>query len=248
MQPSKQQVEPLYQVHVTCSNCTHEYKTSKVRTSFQKIVKTDTDFCVHYADVNPDFYTVRVCPLCGYAHTENFREFMKPQARERIYDKITKKWNHHDYGAERNLGQAITIYKLALLSAQLTEQSDAIVGGLCFKIGCFYRFSESSEQERRFMQFALESYINAFEHESKIDLNEAKMMYMIGELHRRLGNYEESIRWFSRLVTDKAINDIGMIRRAREQWQVAKTQLSEQKALAQKEQAESSNDQTTTEE
>ncbi|OEF96492.1 DUF2225 domain-containing protein [Desulfuribacillus alkaliarsenatis] len=227
----KQQIEPIYQVSVTCPNCTFESKTSKVRSSFVKTKKTDTDFCIHYEGENPDFYLVRVCIACGYAYTDNFKfTTLGKQLQERLNSIITQKWNNHDYGGRRTLKDAITVYKLALLCAQLTEQSDVIIGGLCFKLACFYRFKDNVEQEQRFLQYALDSYMNFFQNESNVNVNEAKMIYLMAEIQRRLGDYRGAVKWFDKVIKDKSITDVGIIRKSREQWQVARDQLREQEA------------------
>lgn len=67
------------------------------------------------------------------------------------------------------------------------------------------------------MKFALDAYIQVFETEA-MDLNNARLMYLIGELHRRLGNYNDAVRWFTRVVNDKRIMDASMIKACREQW------------------------------
>jgi len=227
MQNTKENVEPLYQISVTCPNCSYGYKTSKVRRSFVKTIKTDSDFCVHYKDINPDFYLVRICPMCGYAFTENFKSNVKPHVKERIYETITKKWQNINYGNERNINDAIKLYKLSLLCAQLTEESNAVIGGICFKLACLYRFQDDDEQERRFLQYTLDSYMNFFENESNVNVNEGKMIYLIGEIHRRLGDYHTAVKWFNRVINEKSITDIGIIKKAREQWQLTKEQLHE---------------------
>lgn len=53
-------------------------------------------------------------------------------------------------------------------------------------------------------------------------------MYMIGELNRRLGEYNEAIRWFSLVVQDKKIMDSAMIRASREQWDLVCEEWKEQ--------------------
>lgn len=230
MSVQKQNVDPLYLVDITCPNCTHEFKTSKVRSSFRKIKQTDSDFCIHYVDINPDFYSVRVCPLCGFSYTDNFKTYFKPNTCNYIYETITQKWKHIDYSGERDLASAIATHKLALLCAQITEQSNVVIGGICFKLACFYRFKQDPEQEQRFLQFTLDSYTKFFETESNINVNEAKMMYMIAELYRRLGEYHNAAKWFNRIISDKAITDIGIIRRAREQYQLAREQMKERES------------------
>ncbi|MBE0341881.1 DUF2225 domain-containing protein, partial [Paenibacillus sp. 28ISP30-2] len=48
---------------------------------------------------------------------------------------------------------------------------------------------------------------------------------LIGELHRRTGNFNEAVRWFSRVINDKNIMDAAMIRASREQWAVLREQM-----------------------
>ena len=63
-------MEPLYQTAVLCPCCDSEFKTTRVRPSFKRTLSVDSDFCGYYKDdVNPDYYVVRVCPLCGFSTT-----------------------------------------------------------------------------------------------------------------------------------------------------------------------------------
>lgn len=227
MSASKETVSPLYQVDITCPNCDFAYKTSRVRRSFIKTVKTDSDFCVHYKDINPDFYAVNICPVCGFAYNENFNLRFYPHQKEAIFTNISQKWSSQDYSGERSIDDALSIYKIALLSAQATEQSQVIIGGICFKIACFYRYKNMEAQEKRFLQFTLDSYLSFYQGESTVSVNEGRMMYMIGEIYRRLGDFHNAVRWFSRVVNDRSVTDVGIIRRSREQWQNAKAELDE---------------------
>jgi uncharacterized protein (DUF2225 family) len=59
--------------------------------------------------------------------------------------------------------------------------------------------------------------VKVFETEGA-DVNNARLMYLIGEIHRRLGNYQKAVLWFGRVINDKKIMDSAMIRACREQW------------------------------
>lgn len=210
-------VEPLFQVKVTCANCEMEFRTSRVRSSFKKATRTDTDFCIYYKDINPDYYVVRVCPYCGFAGTENFSNQMTAAQKKRFQEKIGQYWSHRDFGNKRNWDQAMQTYKLALLCAQLKDEKDRIVAGILHHIAWLYRYKRNWEQEKRFLEYALEAYISVFEWEGD-EVNNARLMYLIGELNRRLGHFQQAVRWFSRVINDKRIMDAGMIRASREQW------------------------------
>ncbi|MCS7463524.1 DUF2225 domain-containing protein [Paenibacillus doosanensis] len=217
-------VEPLFQVKIDCAYCETSFQTSRVRPSFKKATRTDTDFCVHYKDVNPDYYVVRVCPACGYAATENMSEQFSPAQRDMFQTKIAAQWTNKDYGLERNWDDAMQTYKLALVCAQLKNEKGRVIAGLLHHIAWLYRYKNDEEQERRFLQFALEAYTGVFETEGA-ELNNARLMYLLGELNRRLGRYHEAVQWFSRVVNDKRIMDSAMIRACREQWTATREEM-----------------------
>ncbi|NOU63414.1 DUF2225 domain-containing protein [Paenibacillus sp. LMG 31461] len=210
-------VEPLYDISVTCTYCTNTFKSKKVRPSFKKASKTDADFCLHYKDINPDFYVVRICPFCGYAHTENFSDKWTPAERAMFQEKVAQNWSMRDYCKERTWEDSIQCFKLALLSAQIKNEKSRIVAGLLHHLAWLYRDKGDWEQEERFLAFALDAYVNVFETEG-MDLNNAKLMYLLGELNRRLKRFQEAVKWFSRVINDRKIMDAGMIRASREQW------------------------------
>jgi uncharacterized protein len=210
-------IEPLYDITVTCTYCTDTFKTKKVRPSFKKVTKTDTDFCLYYKEINPDFYVVRICPSCGYAHSENFSDKWKPAQKELFDQKVAQNWTMRDYSGERTWEDALQSYKLALLSAQIKEEKSRVVAGLLHHIAWLYRERDDWEQEKRFLTFALDAYIAVYETEG-MDLNNARLMYLMGELSRRLSLYNDAVKWFSRIINDRKILDASMIQASREQW------------------------------
>lgn len=226
-------MEPLYQVTVTCPQCSKEYQTSRVRPSFKRAIDTDPDFCKHYKEgsENPDFYVVGVCPDCGYAFTENFLNRWDERKRERFRQTVSSTWQKKDFGGRRTLDDAMTAYKLALLCAQITEESDRVVAGILHHIAWLYRYLGDEEGEKRFLRFALEAYIRVYE-KGEDELNRARLMYLIGELHRRLKEYHEAVRWFGRVINDQSIMDAGMIRACRDGWaRTREDMLAEQMEL-----------------
>jgi uncharacterized protein (DUF2225 family) len=210
-------VEPLFTVKVSCVYCEIEFNTSRVRPSFKKASKTDSDFGIHYKDINPEYYVVRVCPFCGLATTENSSEKITKDQRSKFEDKVKVNWSMKDYSGERSWDEAMQTYKLALVCAQIKNEKIRIIAGILHHIAWLYREKEDVEQENRFLRFALNAYIEVYETEG-ISLNNAKLMYLIGELNRRLGEFNEAVKWFARVVNDKRIMDAAMIKASRDQW------------------------------
>lgn len=221
-------VEPLYPVTYTCMNCENSFTSSRVRPSFKKATSTDTDFCIHYKEINPDFYVVRICPFCGFSSTESFSDTMTDTQKSIFFEKVTRNWTMREYGKERNWDDALYSYKLALLSAQIKEEKTRVIAGILHHIAWLYRYKEDKEQENRFLQFSVEAYVNVFETEG-MDINNAKLMFLIGEISRRLKNYGEAIKWFARIINDKKIMDAGMIRASREQWVATREDMLQDK-------------------
>lgn len=226
-------MEPLYTTMKTCICCETSYQTSRVRPSFKKADSRDTDFRACYkGEINPDYYVACVCPECGFASTENGMSSMTDAQRQTYYSEIGARWTYRDYGGSRTRAQALVCFKLALVCAGLAGEKERVVAGILHHIAWLYRAEGGAEQEQRFLRYALDAYVAVFETEG-VSLNNAKLMYLIGELHRRIGDPRTAVRWFSRVVNDKKITDAAMIRASREQWQQireAQTGLDEETA------------------
>ncbi|GIO85760.1 hypothetical protein J25TS5_26920 [Paenibacillus faecis] len=218
------ELEPLYQIKVVCINCEANFSTSRVRPSFKRAVRTDTDFCGYYRNENPDYYVVRICPSCGFASTENFNPRLTEQQRAKFKEQIGKRMNHRNYGGARDWDAALEAYKLGLLCAQTIGEKDRIIASLLHHIAWLYRYKGNEEQEQRFLKYSLDSYIRVFENEDTQG-SDARLMYLIGELHRRTGNNNDAVKWFSRVINDKRIMDAAMIRACREQWNLLREEM-----------------------
>lgn len=218
-------MDPLYLITVQCACCEASFKTSRVRPSLKRAIRSDSDFCSYFKTVNPDYYVVRVCPYCGYASTENFADKLNVKQKEAYYEKIGNHWAAKDYGEERTEQEAMECYKLSLLTAQTVGESIRVIAGLLHHIAWLYRYQGNKEQENRFLAYALDAYIKVFETE-RDSLSNARLMYLIGELNRRLKNYHEAVRWFGRVINDKKIMDAGMIRASREMWQAVREEMT----------------------
>ena len=223
-------VEPLYLVRVQCPYCEQSFQTSRVRPSFRKSVGRDSDFCIHYKDpdFNPDYYVVRICPYCGFASTENSKTKLLEKHKALFREKIANHWTGRDFGGKRSWDDALQSYKLALLCGQLIEESERVIAGILHHIAWLYRYKQDWEQEKRFLRYAKEAYVRVFETEEG-QVNNARLMYLIGELSRRLKDYHDAIKWFGRVINDRRIMDSAMIQASREQWKQTREDMLREK-------------------
>ena len=210
--------EILYDKTYKCPLCTIKFSTKKARQGRLKVVKQDKDFCKHYESVNPNYYLVNVCPSCGYAFTDNFEQ-LTPAKKEVIKERISEKWSERDFGGIRDWNMALESMKLGFLCGRLKEENKNVLAGLVLHIAWIYRKAGYEKEEKRFLQNAKKLYLEVYEKDTSAEVNVARLLYLLGELERRLGNEKVAVNWFSRIVSDKKIKDPGIIKMARESWQ-----------------------------
>ncbi len=218
--------EALYTKKVTCPICNTEFSSVKAKIKACKVDKKDEDFCTHYTDVNPMFYDIFVCPVCAYAASENSFNELEDKEKKILSEVFSKRTVGRDFCSERDLTDAIAACKLAIYTAELRKAKASVIAGLCLKLAWFFRFA-GDKQEETFLSYALQNYLEAFDKEPLPigNLTEISMMYLLGELSRRLGKYDEAIVWFSKAVASPERADNPRIERlTREQWSLTKEQ------------------------
>jgi len=193
---------PLYSSQIKCPLCETQVEYTKVRTKSVKITRQDTDFCPWYEGENPLLYEVVVCPECGYgAHVTTF-ETLNKYEKEKIREKITKRWKKRSFHGQRTLEQALEVFKIALLNLYEMDAPSSEIAKICMRIGWIYRYKANEDMEKKFLEHALKYYQLAYQNEdlSRGKLDEYTCMFIIGDLYKRLGQHVESSQWFSRLI------------------------------------------------
>ncbi len=218
-----EELEPLYDKKVKCPICASEYTTKKIRSRFIKVEKIEPDFFTHYKDqaLNPMLYEINVCPKCGYSYADSFSSTFPHGSKDLIKAQITSNWSEQDYSGKRQIKQAISTYKLAILSGALKEEKSVVMAGLCIRLAWLYRTIGNPEEEIRFVKLALEKYKRSYMEADYIgtQLSEIRLLYVIGELCRQIGDGVEAIKNFSKVIHHKnRSSEVKLIEMAREQW------------------------------
>ncbi|MDQ0229736.1 DUF2225 domain-containing protein [Metabacillus malikii] len=214
----------LYEKSVQCSVCHETYGTKKVLSKFIRIQKHDTDFCSYYTktEINPLLYYVNVCPNCGFSTSDEFSNFFPPATLSDIQEKITNNWRKLNYCAERTVDKAINTYKLAIYCGTLKKEKNIAMAGLYLRLAWLYRTEKINlEEEHRFLRLGLDQYIQSYMNGDFADtqLTEVKLLYIIGDLSRRLGMVEQATRYFSRVIEmQKETFEKGIVQMAKDRW------------------------------
>ena len=223
----------LYDKDCTCPVCKNKFTTQKVRTRPLRVEKREDDFNVIYKNINPIYYYIWVCPKCGYSATEKeFENITREQAL--ILNKaIGTKWNERSFGGVRTFHEAEESYKIALLVAQLLKKPKAYIGGISLRLAWLYREAKNPK-ENEFLNHTLNLFEDAYQTErlDETGLDEVSLVYLNGELSRRLGKYKEAIKWYGIALDHPDIKTKRHIQlKAREQWRLAKEQYSDEKVV-----------------
>ncbi|HHU70198.1 MAG TPA: DUF2225 domain-containing protein [Thermoanaerobacterales bacterium] len=220
----------LYQKEVSCPVCNSKFKTSKVRLSQCRVERRDEDFCTYYEGENPLFYNVWVCPQCGYSALENSFYELNAWQKANVGKHISTKWVKKSYGSKRGIKEALECYKLALYCGQVIDEKDSLIASICLCLSWLYRMQGNTVQERKFMEHAIGFYTEAYQKETFPigKMNEPTLMYLIGELYRRIDKCTEAVKWFNRVVRHPLRHETPAVEKmARDQWHLASQQRKE---------------------
>ncbi|MDG5786298.1 DUF2225 domain-containing protein [Evansella sp. AB-P1] len=216
-------ISATYDKKQKCSMCENEFTSKKLRSRFIRPDKIENDFYTIYKEPlnNPILYEVYVCPKCGFACTEQFKTNFTDKLKGEFFNKVTRQWNGRNYNGERTYEDAIQTYKLALISAEVTNQPPVVIGGICLRLSWLYRYLQNVEEEQRFSSFALKKYEKSFmEGDFKeTSMSELKLLFLLGELSRKADLKEGALKFFSKVVEHKERHfEPQLVEKAREQW------------------------------
>lgn len=247
---------PFFERKYICPVCKSSFTSLAVRSSTVYVQEKEPDLHVIYRGVSPLHYSIIVCPSCYYAASNNsFTQEIEPKLLEKLIlalyqlrpDKATA------YTRERDLPTALGSYKMAIRSAQLKQVRAGELAGLFMGAAWMAREANDAQLEAVYLKEALSHYMEAYNKDFKSigNMSDVQAAYLIGELHRRNGDYKEAVSWFNKVIVHKYIKQYPHIEKlAREQWALARDQSKMQpgsieetallEAVQQKQQTESS--------
>lgn len=217
------EISPYYQKDIECIHCKKKFKTTKVRTKFVKVDSHESDFQPVYQnkEVNPLLYNVFVCEHCGFSFTEEFTKYFATGVKEDIQEKIANKWIPRSYGDERNIQDGLTAYKLGILCGTIKNEKFVNIAGLALRTAWLYRLQNKTEEEQRFLEIARNRYADSYSTDdyNGTQMSEIRMLYLIAELSRRIGDMENATRYFSKVIEKQNTSiEPKIIEMAKDRW------------------------------
>lgn len=206
----------LYDKQIVCPICGTEFSAHIVKTSKCRMKTKESDFYIKYSGINPYFYDVLLCDECGYASLKaDFGELRKREM-EAIKNNIVSKWHKREYPKTYDIHIALERYKLSLLNYSVSGSKVSKKAMNCLKISWMYRELGDIKNEGKFREQALIGFKEAYSTEELpiYGMDNYTVLYLIGELNRRSGNYEEALRYLGQVITSpsagKRVKDLAI--------------------------------------
>lgn len=225
-EPQIKEEDVLFDKTYTCPVCDSEFHTKVVRTGRIKLVSQDTDLRPKYSMVDSLKYDAVVCPKCGYAALSRFFKFVLPAQAKMIKENISANFKGlSDSGNIYTYDDAIARHQLALANTVVKKAKDSEKAYTCLKLAWLCRgkaenlpkdtpdyenqIKQLQKEETELLANAYDGFMSAFSKEDfpMCGMDETTTTYLIADLARRIGKYDESSRWVSKVLTSRTASD-----------------------------------------
>lgn len=215
----------VYDKTYKCPCCDKQFTSKVVKTGKNKLRKSDSDLRPLYETVDSTKYDTVVCPFCGYGCITKYFAPLSSLQCKLIKESISKTFKGiPEYGPVYSYQEAMARYKLALVSTVVKKGKSSEKAYCALKLSWLARsFAESltdapadmklkamlAEEEIEYEKIAFAGLKDGFSKETfpMAGMDEYTVTYLIGELARRLGLYEEASRNISRVITSPNANE-----------------------------------------
>lgn len=216
----------LFEKSFTCPVCDKEFKYKTVKTGKVKLISADTDLRPRYQLVDSLKYDVVVCPHCGYAALNRFFNYMTSIQAKLIKASISSSFKGlSPEGDFITYDESITRHKLALANTIVKKSKISERAYTCLKTAWMLRGKAESlpkdtpdydnvitnlhKEEVAFLTNAYEGFIEAFGKElfPMCGMDENTTTYLVSDLARRIGRFDEASRLISKVLISREANE-----------------------------------------
>lgn len=220
----------LFDKTFNCPVCEKEFKSKMIRTGKVKLISADTDLRPKYQNVDSLKYDAIVCPHCGYSALNRFFNYMTSPQAKLIKENISSSFKGLEEQEDcYTYDQAITRHKLALVNTIVKRGKLSERAYTCLKTAWLLRgkaelLTTEAENEGKdnskeirdlhveeieFLKNAYAGFEEAFSKEMfpMCGMDEITITYLMADVARRIGKYDESSRWISKVLISRNAND-----------------------------------------
>lgn len=225
---TQKEKDPVWFKEVTCQVCGAKHKTPRVKPSFLRVKSVDSDFYKTYEFVNPILYSITTCNECNYSARNDDYDKKTLEYHKEIIDlamSIKNARKNVFFKNEKNpsLEEVVNKHLLAIYFYKNFKPKNLnIISGLYMHLVWLYRDAGNTEKEKEYIKKAIEYYIKTYEMGEQIPekIGIPGILYLIGELNRRIGNYQDAVSWFSKVLkNDMIVNYPNIKKLTHEAWE-----------------------------
>ena len=218
--------ELIFDKTYTCPVCDKIFKAKNVKAGKVKLVAMDSDLRPKYQGMDSLKYDAVACPSCGYTALNRFFNYMTSVQAKLIRENISQNFRGLPQEGEiYSYDEAIARHKLALVNTIVKRSKLSEKAYTCLKTAWLIRGKcetmsaetpdyvnvkkELQAEETEFLKNAYEGFQEAFSKEMfpMCGMDENTCTYLVGELARRLGHYEDASRWISKVLIARDANE-----------------------------------------
>lgn len=221
----------IFDKSYNCPVCDKEFKSKIVKTGKVKLISADSDLRPKYQTVDSLKYDAIVCPYCGYAALNRFFNYMTSVQAKLIREQISASFKGIETeGDSYTYDEAIARHKLALVNTIVKKSKLSERAYTCLKTAWLLRGKRESlieekgqelteadketikilqNEETAFLTNAYEGFSEAFSKEMfpMCGMDEHTTTYLVADLAKRIGKYDEASRWISRVLIARDANE-----------------------------------------
>lgn len=186
----------LHKEHFTCAFCTKVFE-DYVAAASNAFVWQDTDFRPHAADEQPIPHYVHTCPFCGftdYSHAGRVGD----DENKTIAEYLNSYCLYKD-PARFNAAQK---YELLANIFMLRNMPSAEIAQAYLNAAWMAEDETNIALGNEFRKYAINFLVKALENHEVGEEKVPAITYLLGELHRRTGNFHEALEWFSKVKSE----------------------------------------------
>lgn len=224
--PKRLEKDVLFDKSYTCPICDNEFTSKTIRAGKTKLIEQELDLRSKYDLSDPVKYEPVVCGKCGFAALSRFFKPVSSTHAKLIQENISATFKGiTEPGEVYSYEDAILRYKLVLASTVVKQAKNSERAYVCLKMAWAYRgqaenlpsdtpdrekvLGEIKAAEQECIENAYEGFKAAFSQETfpMCGMDESTVTYLVAELARRVGAYEEAGRWISQILTSRSASE-----------------------------------------
>lgn len=203
----------ILQKGFNCPVCFEDFTSPRARMSKIRLYNTDHDLRPYYEGLDVVCYEIITCPHCGYSAIEKTFMNVTDAVRDNILEVMSKTYKKREWPHVLDVQTAIERFVLALICASPKKAKSSEYAYLYLKLSWLYRVHEGNEKreeneifcQKKFVELAEQTF--ADEHFPVLGFEESIFLYLIGEVSRRLKDYERATKYIGRVLLDKNATD-----------------------------------------